>query len=288
MDRYGLAWPAGFRCAAAITFDVDGESSLLGMDAASQHRLGLVSHQAYGPTTGLYRILSLLADLQLPATFFVSGYVARRYPASVKDIARDGHEIAHHGYIHKPMSETDVAMERRFIAEGFAALYEACGVRPVGYRAPGWDMSWTTPELLAENGFLYDSTLMDSDIPYEMGVDVDGVTHQLIELPINWALDDWSQYCMVPGFYDYGRIETPDRVIDMWRAEFDAIHDERGLFTLVNHPFLSGRPSRAAALRKFLRHVADSPDVWVATMSDIARHVRSCELEPRPLIAPIA
>lgn len=261
---------------------------MLSMDADSQRRLGLASHQAYGPTVGLYRILSLLSDLQVPATFFVSGYVARRYPASVKDIVRDGHEIGHHGGPHPAPVARDRRTELRGISEGFDALDAACGMRPIGYRAPGWDMSWSTPKLLQESGFLYDSTLMDSDVPYEIRIEPDNEDGRLVELPISWSLDDWSQYCMVPGFYDYGRMESPRRVIESWQEEFDAVRDEGGYFALVNHPFLSGRPSRAAALKGLLRSMADTQDVWVASMADIAHHVRSCQLPARPLIAPIS
>lgn len=71
-----------------------------------------------------------------------------------------------------------------------------------------WEMNWHTPELLSEFGFTYDSTLMDSDHPYELAV---GASDSLVELPVSWALDDWQQYCFVPDFSGTGLIETPPR-----------------------------------------------------------------------------
>jgi hypothetical protein len=146
-----------------------------------------------------------------------------------------------------------------------------------------WEMNWHTPKLLAEFGFLYDSTLMDSDHPYELAVTEDT---SLVELPVSWALDDWQQYCFVPDFSGTGLIETPAKVIELWRAEFDAMRDIGGLWILTNHPFLSGRPGRAAALRDFIGEVCAMDDVWVAGMAQIAEHVRAAQLTPRTLTRP--
>ena len=67
-----------------------------------------MSHQRYGPLVGVPRILELLADLGVPATFFVPGTVAERYPRAVERIAAAGHEIGCHGH-RSPlaMSEAD-------------------------------------------------------------------------------------------------------------------------------------------------------------------------------------
>lgn len=59
-----------------------------------------------------------------------------------------------------------------------------------------------------------------------------------------------------------------------------------GAWILTNHPFLSGRPGRAAALREFIGEVAAMDDVWIASMSQIAAHVRSLELTPRSITRP--
>jgi hypothetical protein len=73
----------------------------------------------------------------------------------------------------------------------------------------------------------------------------------------------------------------------MWNLEFEALRDEGGLFVLTNHPFLSGRPSRAKALEGFIERVVSDSSVWVTAMEDIATHVRSLNLTPRALPAPV-
>ncbi|MBX8688000.1 polysaccharide deacetylase family protein [Mycobacterium sp. 20091114027_K0903767] len=278
-----VTWPEGKRCAVAFTFDVDAESPLLTTDPAFADRMGAMSHQAYGPLVGIPRLLSILDELQVPGTFFVPGYTAHRHPEPIRSIAAAGHEIAHHGYLHESLVGVDEQTEREILDRGLRALQEVVGVTPVGYRAPMWEMNWHTPKLLAEFGFLYDSTLMDSDHPYELAVDQESA---LVELPVSWALDDWQQYCFVPDFSGTGLIETPAKAIELWRAELNAMRDVGGAWILTNHPFLSGRPGRAAALREFIAEVCAMEDVWVAGMAELAAYVRGQALTPRTLTRP--
>jgi peptidoglycan/xylan/chitin deacetylase (PgdA/CDA1 family) len=100
-------------------------------------------------------------------------------------------------------------------------------------------------------------------------------------------LDDWEQYAFIPDVSGTGLIESPTKVIEMWRLEYEALRDEGGCFVLTNHPFLSGRPSRARALEGFMRDVASDVGTWVASLEEIATHVRSLGLAPRTLNPPI-
>jgi peptidoglycan/xylan/chitin deacetylase (PgdA/CDA1 family) len=108
----------------------------------------------------------------------------------------------------------------------------------------------------------------------------------LVEIPILWALDDWEQYCFVPEFSGSGLIESPAKAIEMWRLEFDAMRAEGGAFVLTNHPFLSGRPSRAHALDSLIEYVRSHDDVWIASLQAIAEHVRGLGLAPRSVERP--
>ncbi len=277
-----VAWPGGARAAAAFTFDVDAESAVLWGSPGTADRMSVISHQAYGPLVGVPRLLDLLERHGIRSTFFVPGYTAHRYPDVVRRLVDAGHEIAHHGYLHEQPTALTEAEEIEAIDRGLAALREVAGVRPTGYRAPMWDLSWRTPTLLAERGFLYDSSLMDADTPYELAV---GDT-SLVEIPIQWALDDWEQYCFLPDLTGSGLIETPAKAVELWRTEFLALREAGGCWALTNHPFLSGRPSRAAALSELMAEVVACGDVWVAPLGDIAAHVRSLNLTPRSIEPP--
>jgi len=98
-----IPWPRGARCAASFSFDVDAESAMLGVSTKHASRMSAISHQAYGPLTGVPRLLKILAKHGVTSTFFVPGYTAVRYPDVIRSIVDSGHEIAHHGYLHEPM-----------------------------------------------------------------------------------------------------------------------------------------------------------------------------------------
>src|SRR5882757_896548 len=88
-----FVWPEGARCAVMLSFDVDGETTALSEDPRLVKRLSTMSQCSYGPRIGVPRLLELLAHLDVPATFFVPGWVAERHPRMVRAIAAGGHEI---------------------------------------------------------------------------------------------------------------------------------------------------------------------------------------------------
>ncbi len=272
-----MAWPDDARGALSLSFDVDAESPILFQDPAAAARMSVMSHQAYGPLVGVPRLLGMLDRLQVPATFFVPGYTAHRWPQVVRDIVSAGHEVAHHGYLHETLAGFTEQQEVAVLDRGLAALEEVAGVRPVGFRGPMGEINYWTPRLLAERGFLYDSSLMDSDWPYELATP----SGSIVEIPWHWAQDDWEQYCYLPGLTGSGLIESPDKTERMWRTEIRALVEESGCYTLIAHPFLTGRPARAAVVERLVRQAQEDGDIWVAGMAQVAEHIRSLRLPPR-------
>ena len=273
-------WPDGKRAAAAFTFDVDAESCVLAHDPASSRRMSLMTHQAYGPRVGVPRLLRILERRGITATFFVPGFTADTYPEMVRAIHDAGHEIAHHGYLHEPMQGISPEQEAAFLDRGLEAL-QRLGVAPVGYRAPWWEFNWHSADLLVERGFSYDSSLLDGDVPYRFtGESGRG---SLVEIPVDWGLDDWEQYAFYPGWTGSGVIESPTKVHEMWLLEAEAHRAEGGCFVLTNHPFISGRPSRAAALERLIDDVQQLGDMWITTLGAIAAHVHATVTEIRAI-----
>ncbi len=264
-------WPNSYRAAAAFTFDVDAESCVLAHDAKSANRMSLMSHQAYGPRVGIPALLRLLSRQGVRATFFVPGFTAECYPDVVRAIVDAGHEIGHHGYLHEQMQGIDSDTEAQYIDRGLEALFKVAGITPVGYRAPWWEMNWHTAKLLADRGFRYDSSLLDGDAPYRFAV-APGSSIDLVEIPVDWALDDWEQYAFYPGWTGSGVIENPQKARDMWLFEATAQHRQGGCWVLTNHPFLSGRPGRAYALEQLIEGVKDLDGIWITTLAEIAEH----------------
>lgn len=274
-----FAWPAGMSAAAAFTFDVDAESCVLAHDPASASRMSLMSHQSYGPRVAVPKLLRMLERQQIRATFFVPGCTADSYPEMTRAIAEAGHEIGHHGYLHEALQGVDRETEAGYLDRGLAALANVAGVVPTGFRAPWWELNWHTPALLHERGFRYDSSLFDGDAPYRLRVGAESDA-TLIEIPVDWALDDWEQYAFYPGWTGSGVIEAPAKACGMWLAEAQAQHRQGGCWVLTNHPFLSGRPGRLAALEELVERVKALDGMWVTTLDEIAAHAESADLPP--------
>src|SRR5918911_1063635 len=192
---------------AILSFDVDAEAPILVEGRRHAENPAAMSHQAYGPLVAVPRILDLLAEHALPATFFVPGVTAERYPETVERIAAAGHEVGHHGHSHRSPLHLSEAAERADLERGLEAL-ERVGVRPEGYRTPSWEPSERTFDLLAEHGLRYDSSLMDDDRPYVL----ETAHGPLAELPPHWSLDDWNQYMYLPDPRSgSGTIQPPSR-----------------------------------------------------------------------------
>lgn len=107
-------------------------------------------------------VLELLAAHGCKATFFVLGWVAERYPELIRNVAAAGHEIACHSYAHRRVNTLTPSEFRTDLRRACGAIEDACGKRPVGYRAPTFSIvksSLWALEILTEEGFLYDSSI---------------------------------------------------------------------------------------------------------------------------------
>jgi len=108
------------------------------------------------------RILALLAEADVKATFFVLGWVAERFSGLIRRIAAEGHEIASHGYSHRRVCHQSREEFRQDIRRSKGLLEDISGCRVLGYRAPSYSISpqcfWAFDELHAA-GFHYDSSI---------------------------------------------------------------------------------------------------------------------------------
>jgi peptidoglycan/xylan/chitin deacetylase (PgdA/CDA1 family) len=267
---------------AILSFDVDAEAPILVEGRRYADNAGVMSHQAYGPRVGVPRILGLLAEYSLPATFFVPGLTADRYPQTVERILEAGHEVGHHSYAHFSPFDQDEAAERADFERALAAL-DRLGVRPEGFRCPSWEPTWRTPALVAEYGLAYDSSLMDDDRPYLL----ETPSGDVVELPVHWSLDDWEQYAYLPRPPFKSAIESPQKVLDLWTSELDAMRRHGCLFVLTCHPFLSGRPHRTEVLRRLIEHALAAGDVEFLDGRGAARRAREDSGTKRRRLEPV-
>lgn len=267
-----VVWPQNKRCAVLLTFDFDAETLWLGRDPTNINRPGTLSQGTYGAKVGVPSILQLLRDMGgLPATFFVPGWTAEQHTDKVEAILKDGHEVAHHSYSHKWVEPTDPTSELEEMEKGLEALKRTVGVTPVGYRSPAGETSSNLFRLLSERNFLYDSSMMDGINPYFHRLENGSET--IVELPWHWSLDD-AVYALF-SIKSPRPIMTNDHICSIWADEFQEIYASGGLFNLVMHPQVTGRPSRLRLLRRIIELMQGYRDVWFCTCREAAESFRN-------------
>ena len=257
------AWPGDADVAVALTFDVDGEAPWLGDGPQNERRLTLLSQGRFGPVRGLGRVLDLLTELGIRATFYVPGHTADHHPEAMTAILAGGHEVGHHGYLHLGTEDLDAEGQRGELEAGLAALGRH-GVRPAGYRSPGWELTPETLALLTGLGFSYDSSLMADDRPYW---ETSG-SQPLLELPGHWSLCDWPYFGWTP--YHGGLLADPGRVERIWLEEYESARQEHRAITYTMHPEAIGRGYLLRMLRRILTSMLDRGRPWFATHAEIA------------------
>lgn len=263
-------WSDGAGCAVILTFDNFGESFDL---LRHGHAGGALADGVYAPRRGVPRVLDLLERRQIPATFFIEGWNARRYSGLLREVAARGHEVAAHGWMHEQWNTLEPEHERGLIGRATAAIAEAVGTAPRGWRAPSGLTTTETLGLIHAAGYDWDSSFGDEDLPYRMSIDA-GREETLVELPWQWSLDD-AAYFAYPG-----SIRRPADVAQLWIDEFDAAYATTGYFMLVCHPRYIGRPARIAALETLIAYIQTHDDVWFASCSEVADAARDAGWSP--------
>jgi peptidoglycan-N-acetylglucosamine deacetylase len=262
-------WPNGARCAVALSFDSDHETTELRDGGKS---IGRMAWGQYGSRVGVPRIARLLKQYDVRASFYVPAVVAMTYPDEQRALVADGHEIGIHGWIHELNSVLPYEPERDLMLRSSDTLTQITGVRPVGMRTPSWDFSPNTLRIAKEMGLRYDSSLMADEECYELLLD--GAPTGIVEVPVEWVRDD-AVYFMMHRFQGLRPYTPPADVFDIFRREFDAAHEEGGLCQLTFHPHIIGYRSRIWIVEEVIRHAQAKGDVWFGTHADVADWVSS-------------
>jgi peptidoglycan-N-acetylglucosamine deacetylase len=270
--------PRHFVC---LTFDLDNTSVAISRGTTTPT---MISRGDFG-MVGTERLLQLLARFAIPATWFIPGHTIESYPASVRAVHAAGHEIAHHGWTHRPPASLSRDDEERELVRGNAAIEALTGRRARGYRSPSWDLSEHSIALLLKHGFVYDSSLMGHDyLPYQAR-DGDvaeleaplrfGPDTTLVEMPISWSLDDYPAFefsqtrsGVLPG------LMNAELVGANWLADFRymADHYDWGVITYTFHPHVIGRGHRMAMLEGLIDKLRAGGAVFVTMEQAVAEY----------------
>ena len=256
-------WPQGKQSAALLSVDVDAHSPFLwSLRDDMPDRLAGIEIRRFGPRTGLYRLLDLFARYGFRGSFYVPGFVAETNPEILPAILEGGHEIGLHGYFHEIVAEASDAEFTGALEASYELFVKQTGKAPVGFRSPAWEL---TPHMLREikrRDLAYDSSLSGFDHPYE----IDGV----VELPVQWAVDDAIFFKFEGGGRDKFPLQPGRPVLDDWLREWRMLHRYGGFFPLTVHDWISGRAQRIGLLEELFDAIRAEPAAWVAPAAEIA------------------
>jgi polysaccharide deacetylase family protein (PEP-CTERM system associated) len=165
------------------------------------------------------RLLDLLSGAQIPATFFVVGWVAERYPALVQEIIGAGHAVGSHSHLHRKVFELTPGEFGRDLDVCSETLAAAGAPRPTAFRAPEWSIDDRAPwalEVLAGRGFTTDASM--APVRLVGRVDYPRIPHvratprgAIVEVP-PFVVDRFGQ-AMPLGWGWALRMSSPSRVL---------------------------------------------------------------------------
>jgi peptidoglycan/xylan/chitin deacetylase (PgdA/CDA1 family) len=255
-----------------LTFDFDG---LSGFISRGQVGPSWLSRGEFGPRVAAPRLLALFDRYGMRTSWYVPGHTIESFPDAVKAVFDAGHEIAHHGWTHRPPASLTREQEEAELARGNEAIRRICGSCARGYRSPSWDLSPYSVDLLLKHGFAYDSSMMGDDyLPYytRRGDVIElerpaqfGKTAPLVEMPIHWSVDDSPHFEFVRAEESLRQgLKPAGGVLDNWVHDFLFMKErlEWGVLTYTCHPFIIGRGHRIMMLEQLICRLCDAGAVF--------------------------
>lgn len=273
-------WPNGARLAISlvINYEEGSERSLALGDPdqesmtewgsyaipAGTRNLAMESMYEYGSRVGIWRILDILDEQSVRATFHACAVAFEQNPEVARAAVAGGHEICSHGYRWEEVFRLTEAEEREHIRLAIESFERTCGKRPVGWYCR-YGASIHTRRLVAqEGGFLYDSDAYNDDVPYF--VEVEGKRHLVV--PYTADVNDF-RYWNSPG------LSQASDFFEYMKESFEVLYEDSAtgprMLSIGLHPRMVGRPGRVRAIKRFIEYAQQYQGVWFATREEIAR-----------------
>jgi peptidoglycan/xylan/chitin deacetylase (PgdA/CDA1 family) len=260
----GIRWPSAVRLPILLTFEhQSGEGAPLLPGDRPNYMVG--GALQYGARTGIWNILEVLDRTRTKATFCVCGATAEKYPDTIRAARLAGHEIAGMSYAFERVRTMAPDRERGVVQRTVKVLEDVCGAKITGWRCPDYRVSPQTLDILSEEGFIWDSSLLNDDCPSLF--DCSG--GRLIELPFTTSTADKTFIG-----YPYPMRSGPDGLVNVWSREFDVLYRESAQacrFLIISiQTWATGRPAPLRSLRRFLEHLQQYNDVQFARCDEVA------------------
>ena len=272
-----IEWPGGARIAVSIVLNYEegserspafGDDSHEGAGEISSSKppaarsLQTETQWEYGARAGVWRLLRVLDQQGVKATFFACAMALENNPPLGPEIIARGHDLCGHGHRWIDQWHLDRDAEQQYIHTAVESFQRTTGRHPLGWFTKGGP-SLNTRDILAEEGFLYDSDGLNDDLPYY----VSAQSKPWLVIPYAFDSND--------GKYWRGGWNNAADFFQYLKDSFDLLYEEGAthpkMLSIGLHTRVSGRPGRAAALVHFLRYTRGLPGVWFARRDEIAR-----------------
>jgi peptidoglycan/xylan/chitin deacetylase (PgdA/CDA1 family) len=266
--EHGFAWPNGARMAVVVTclletwsegkwppFSVQTTSLRPGTPDLAAAMWG-----RYGVQAGVWRLLKVLGDNQIPATFAANARALELDPRAAAQIVRSGHEIAAHSYTQDTiMAYLTAEEERAVVRKTVQAIEAVCGQRPKGWISPVLAFSEHTHSIVAEEGFLWNGDHNNIDLPFCIAVG--GRT--IVALPHS----DFADHRVLRA--------NPRDWYEVYKDTFDYLYrnESTSYLNVTVHCHFGGRPLMAAQIDRILKYVRGHPGVWLVRHDELAQWV---------------
>ena len=276
-------WPNKARIAVqfVLNYEEGAENSILHGDNASEaflseivgakayegaRHMSMESIYEYGSRVGVWRILNLFKEFDVPVTIFAVALAIARNRELADYLVEQNYDICAHGFRWIDYQFVDEKTEREHIKDCISVLTEYLGKRPEGWYT-GRNSPNTRRLIVEEGGFLYDSDTYDDDLPYwsnEFGAEK---KHLII--PYTLDVND-MRFASPQGF------NSGDQFFNYLKDTFDALYLEGEvspkMMSVGMHARILGRPGRIMAMRRFLEYVKTFDNVWLCSRREIADH----------------
>ena len=240
-------------------------SEIIGASAFENARhMSMESIYEYGSRAGVWRVLALFRERQVPITIFGVAMAMQRHPSPIEQALKDGHEICSHGLRWINYHGVDINIEREHLQQAIEIHQQICGTRPLGWYT-GRTSENTRTLLVEEGGFIYDADDYSDDLPFWSRLSDE--PHLIV--PYTLDCND-MRFATAQGFH------TGDQFFRYLKDAFDTLYSEGEIapkmMSVGLHCRLVGRPGRFIGLKRFLDYVLSHDSVWVARRIDIANH----------------
>ena len=276
-------WPNNAKVAVqfVLNYEEGGENCILHGDNASEaflseivgakpyegvRHMSMESLYEYGSRVGVWRILRLFKEFDIPITVFAVALAIARNKELANYLVEHNYDICAHGFRWIDYQYVDENTERNHIKDCISMLTEFIGKRPEGWYT-GRNSPNTRRLIIEEGGFLYDSDSYDDDLPYwENSFDTEK-KHLII--PYTLDVND-MRFASPQGF------NSGDQFFNYLKDSFDALYKEGEtspkMMSVGMHARILGRPGRIMAMRRFLEYIKTFDNVWLCSRRDIADH----------------